>query len=113
MTLAAFQHSHCRWLPKRCRQRRRLGRVHFFSSSAPRGRVPARMLPKKSQVAVPAAFFLSLLTIKGGTIRRRRSEQSHKCASVPSDATVGAKGGVGIVFLIPLCFLSGVPVPTS
>ena len=78
---------------------------------AARSRAPCVYFQRKGHKPDFLRRFPSLLMSKG-SMRFRRNERRQKCPSAPSNATVGRRRRRHCFFL-PLCFLSGVPVPTS
>ena len=85
--------------------------VFFFWFCAARSRAPCVYFQRKGRKPHFLRRFPSLLTSKG-SMCFRRNERQQKCPSAPSNATVGRRRRRHCFFL-PLCFLSGVPVPTS
>ena len=83
----------------------------FFWFCAARSRAPRVYFQRKDHKPHFLRPFPSLLTSMG-SMCFRRSERQQKCPSAHSNATVGRPRHRHCFFL-PLCFLSGVPVPTS
>ena len=83
----------------------------FFWFCAARSRAPCVYFQRKGHKPDFLRRFPSLLMSKGSKCFRR-NERRQKCPSAPSNATVGRPRRRHCFFL-PLCFLSGIPVPTS
>ena len=83
----------------------------FFWFCAARSRASCLYFQRKGRKPHFLRRFPSLLMSKGSKCFRR-NERQQKCPSAHSNATVGRPRRRHCFFL-PLCFLSGIPVPTS